>query len=180
MEVPTVYAQQPSCDHSFCPPCLDKWRRQRGLAKTKNCPICRAPSKHTFVTPQPFTSGARLLALQRFRERAAATPCQNLAKSLGRSNKHTKPFCVFGDDCLYQHEINGKPYKFGFGRYMINRNKKGTRRLVRPVSRSERSIGAEFFERIQDMDERVRMFLSTRVLLNVRSNVGAGSNITYI
>ncbi|SPO24911.1 related to makorin ring zinc finger protein [Ustilago trichophora] len=169
MEIPAVYAQHPTCDHSFCPPCLTLWRRQEGQAKIKNCPVCRTSSRYTFVTPQPFTAGARNLALQRFRERAAATPCKNFTKSLAMSNKRTKPFCMFGDECLYLHEIDGQPHKFGEGRCRISRNKKGRKRLARSVERSGTSMGAEFFARIQDMDERVRMFLSTRALLSARS-----------
>lgn len=168
MEIPEVYAHHPNCDHSFCPSCLREWRRQHAQAKNKNCPTCRTSSKFTFVTPQPFTSGARILALQRFKERAATTPCKIFTKSLALSNKRTKPFCVFGDDCLYQHHINGQPYKFGVGRYRIAHYRKGTKRLVRPSARTERTIGAEFFDRIRDMDERVRMFLATRVLVNAR------------
>lgn len=112
MEVPTVYAQHINCNHLFCCPCLKTWRKQRSQAKSKNCPTCRTPSDFTFVTPQPFTDGARTLALQRFRQRAADTPCKNFTKSLGLSNKRlTKPFCMFGDDCLYKHEMDGKEYK---------------------------------------------------------------------
>ncbi|SPO22738.1 related to makorin ring zinc finger protein [Ustilago trichophora] len=169
MDIPVVYAQHPSCDHSFCPPCLTRWRRQEGQAKIKNCPVCRTSSSYTFVTPQPFTAGARTLALQRFRDRAAATPCKNFGKSLTLGNKFTKPFCVFGDECLFLHEIDGQLHKFGHGRCTISRNKKGRKRLTRIVERSRAPIQAEFFARIQDMDERVRMFLSTRALLSARS-----------
>ncbi|CDR99369.1 related to makorin ring zinc finger protein [Sporisorium scitamineum] len=174
MEVPTVYAQHPNCDHLFCPPCLQQWRRQHDQAKNKNCPTCRTPSEYTFVTPEPFTGGARSLALERFRERAAQTPCKYFTKSLALSNKRiTKAFCIFGDDCLYQHHIDGQPHKFGVGRYTIQRGKKGTRRIVGLRGQEERVISREFFARIQDMDERVRMFLSTRVILNARSQASA-------
>ncbi|TKY85159.1 hypothetical protein EX895_006239 [Sporisorium graminicola] len=191
MEVPNVYAQHPNCNHFFCPPCLQQWRRQHDQAKSKNCPTCRTPSKFTFVTPEPFTGGARSLALERFRERAAQTPCKQFTKSLALSNKRpTKPFCVFGDDCLYQHHIDGQPHKFGTGRYRIHRGKRGTRRIiglreepgrflnpelrarVRVLDEHERralptdTTNNEFFARILNMDEQVRMFLSTRVILN--------------
>lgn len=174
MEVPEVYAHHPNCNHSFCPPCLREWRRQHDQARNKNCPTCRTQSKFTFVASQPFTSGAHTLALQRFKERAAATPCKNFQKSLALSNKRTKPFCMFGDDCLYQHHINGQPYKFGVRRYRIARHRKGTKRLVRPLGRTERTIDAEFFDRIRDMDERVRMFLATRVLVSARAAQSTG------
>ncbi|SJX61039.1 related to makorin ring zinc finger protein [Sporisorium reilianum f. sp. reilianum] len=174
MEIPTVYAQQLNCDHLFCPPCLQKWRRQHGQAKNKNCPTCRTPSQFTFVTPEPFVGGARSLALQRFRERAAQTPCKHFTKSLALSSKRmTKPFCIFGDDCLYQHHIDSQPHKFGTGRYRIQRGKRGTRRIVGLRGQAERVISTDFFARIQDMDERVRMFLSTRVILNARSQASA-------
>lgn len=166
MEVPTVFAQLSNCDHSFCAPCLREWRRQRQQDKSKHCPTCRTPSDFTFVTPQHFSGSARALAVKRFRDRAASAPCKNFTKSLALSNKRKKPFCPFGDDCLYQHNVNGQPHKFDTGRYRINRYRKGTRRLTRPgdtpAVRSEATISAEFFARIRDMDERVRIFVSSR------------------
>ncbi len=173
MDVPEVYAQHPNCDHLFCPPCLRQWRRQRNQANDKSCPTCRTPSHYTFVTPQAFTSSSHALAVQRFRQRASSTPCKSFTKSLGRSNKcRTKPFCWFGDDCLYQHNINGQRHEFGVGRYMINRNKKGTRRLVRPndEARSAREETTEepweedFLNHIEAMRARMSMLLSSAEL----------------
>ncbi|SNX82339.1 related to makorin ring zinc finger protein [Melanopsichium pennsylvanicum] len=176
MEVPAVYAQHINCDHFFCPPCLRQWRRQHGLAKIKNCPICRASSHYTFVTPQPFTAAARTLALQRFRERVASTPCKNFTKSLQLSKKRMKPFCIYGDDCVYRHEIDTKPYKFGEGKHKINNGRKGIKRIVRPVRGSRSSFATEFHTTIQGMDARLRMFLSTRVLLSTRGNTTSHSS----
>lgn len=170
MELPTVYAQLPNCDHHFCPPCLNRWRRQHGQAKAKNCPTCRTASRFTFVTPEPFTGAARVLALQRFKERAAKTPCKNFEKSKGK-----KPFCAFGDECMYLHEVDGKEFKFGSGRVRVNRSVKGRKRVMRTGTGRGRSIGAEFFERINDMDERVRMFLSARVL-----SMGPSTGVTVL
>ncbi|KAF6767369.1 Zinc finger, CCCH-type [Kalmanozyma brasiliensis GHG001] len=174
MELPTVYAQHPNCDHHFCPPCLNRWRRQHTQAKNKDCPVCRTASRFTFVTPQPFTGAARTLALARFRERAAQTPCKNFEKSLA-SRKGKEPFCMFGDECMYKHEVKGKEFKFGSGRVRINRGAKGRKRVARTTTGSRRSIGAEFFARIRDMDERVRIFRSSRSLTS-----GMGSQLTLL
>lgn len=174
MEIPEVYAQHPNCDHLFCPPCLLQWRKQRGQDNSKKCPTCRSSSKYTFVTPQPFIGSARVLAHKRFRERAASTPCKAFTKSLNLSNKRKKPFCPFGDDCLYQHHIDGKPHKFEVGRYRIHTGRKGTRRLMRPAPstnvRPASTIQADFFERITVLDESIRNLIASR---NMPSALGS-------
>lgn len=77
---------------------------------------------------------------------------------------------------MYKHEIDGKEYKFGQGKFRVQRSNKRLRRIVGLRGRgSERTANLEFFTRIQDMDERVRMFLTTRSVLSTRSQISAAS-----
>ncbi|ETS61170.1 hypothetical protein PaG_05126 [Moesziomyces aphidis] len=161
-EVLKVFAQHPNCDHYFCPTCMREWRGQGDQDNRKKCPLCRVESKYTFVTGQPFQGSARTLAVQRFRERAAATPCKAFTRSLSLSRNRNKPFCAFADDCLFQHRIDGKSYTFGYGRLVVRKNRKRTRRLVRPVARSESSMRPEFLQRVRDIDQRILLLLAAR------------------
>ncbi|GAK62860.1 E3 ubiquitin-protein ligase makorin-1-like [Moesziomyces antarcticus] len=162
-EVLKVFAQHPNCDHYFCPTCMREWRGQGDQDNRKKCPLCRVGSKYTFVTGQPFQGSARILAVQRFRERAAATPCKAFTRSLSLSKNRNKPFCAFADDCLFQHHIDGKPHTFGYGRLAVRKKiRKRTRRLVRPVARSESSMRPEFLQRVRDIDQRILLLLAAR------------------
>ncbi|PWZ01012.1 hypothetical protein BCV70DRAFT_143119, partial [Testicularia cyperi] len=146
MEVPVVFAQHTGCNHYFCVPCIQQWRKQRSVrgeqrqSNSKACPTCRSRSNFTFVTAEPVANQQRLAAIERHRKRLKQIPCRHFTKSLGlhrsldsrsdtpapaaaadpnadfsKGKKKATPYCVFGDDCLFQHSIDGKPYLFNAG-----------------------------------------------------------------
>lgn len=122
-EIPSPFAQLLNCNHYFCVDCLKRWRSKGEGVNRKHCPTCRAHSDYIYVLSEPQADAARLLAIQRHKDRLKQIPCKHFTKTakprppnsrkIGRrKDEPPQPFCIFGDACLYKHEIDGKPFLF--------------------------------------------------------------------
>lgn len=122
-DVPSPFAQLLNCNHYFCVDCIKNWRTQGKQKQQKACPTCRSHSDYIYVLSEPQKDAARLLAIERHKERLKNIPCKHFEKStkprppnsrkIGRRKDEPHvPFCVFGDECLYAHQIDGKEVTF--------------------------------------------------------------------
>lgn len=122
-DIPSPFAQLLNCNHYFCVDCLKNWRSQGTGKGKKCCPTCRAESDYIYVVSEPQRDSARLLAIQRHKDRLKQIPCKHFAKTskprppnsrkIGRrKDEPAQPFCIFGEDCLYSHKLSGKEYVF--------------------------------------------------------------------
>lgn len=87
------------CNHSFCLPCIRKWRNTSHSSETKivrACPICRVPS--AFVTPSEVwvddpTEKKKLI--DGYKSALREKPCRHFNQGKGT--------CPFGSSCFYKH-----------------------------------------------------------------------------
>jgi len=99
-----------SCDHVFCLPCTQTWRRGRNSAENgqvvlesvrmqnrKTCPNCRQLSE-LVVPSRDFVTGANKDSLiKAYKESLSKIKCQNFDPA-------TKSGCNFATNCLYAHK----------------------------------------------------------------------------
>ncbi|KAJ7583434.1 hypothetical protein C8J56DRAFT_790739 [Mycena floridula] len=123
-EKPMNYGLLAGCGHIFCIGCIRQWRDPAGKSLdmttfskvTKQCPMCRAPSK--FITPSSifYKHGdpKKDEAVASYLASMARVPCRYFAQS--KAKDPADPCCPFGQDCFYQHlNGDGTPYVFKFG-----------------------------------------------------------------
>ncbi|KAH9839855.1 uncharacterized protein C8Q71DRAFT_744529 [Rhodofomes roseus] len=118
------------CSHVFCVGCIREWRASYGKSEevvasgvTKQCPLCRAPSK--FITPSskffPQGDPRKTALIEQYKASMARVLCRHFEKSPPNDR-----FCPFGKDCFFQHRnSDGSPYVFTHG---VDHNMKVYRR----------------------------------------------------
>lgn len=132
-----MYGLLEGCSHIFCVPCIRRWRLNQGKPEetvasgvTKQCPLCRAPSR--FITPSssfyPAEHPKKAEIIEHYKASMSRVPCkcvlrQSLAavafsyicRHFEESPTYDR-FCPFGRDCFYQHRNHdGTPYVFAHG-----------------------------------------------------------------
>lgn len=133
-----MYGLLEGCSHIFCVDCIRQWRVNQGKPEetvasgvTKQCPLCRAPSR--FITPSrsfyPAESPKKAEIIEQYKASMAKVPCRCVLRLHLRSSgvlmhdqRHFEAspsydrFCPFGRDCFYQHRnADGTPYVFPHG-----------------------------------------------------------------
>lgn len=110
LEPINLFAILSGCDHSFCMPCIHKWRSEAssqiseaGVKSNRSCPMCRAPSEFILPSAVYVEKEAKQELIKSMLAVKAKTPCKDWV---------SKKKCKFGGKCFYAHlDDNGKDLK---------------------------------------------------------------------
>jgi E3 ubiquitin-protein ligase makorin len=101
MEPINLFAILSGCDHSFCMPCIHKWRSDS--KSNRSCPMCRATSEFILPSPVFVEKEEKQELIKSMLASKAKIPCKDWVK---------EKKCKFGSKCFYAHlDENGNDLK---------------------------------------------------------------------
>lgn len=133
-EAPRAYGLLQNCDHAFCVTCLRQWRQQGTTSDQdeltsnfKCCPLCRTQSLICVRSPDFLTGQAKSDRIDAAMAPKKGIPCRYFTKSLRSSQG---PFCPFGDECFYLHQMGPGQFRFGLGAEQMQDKSSARRRVA--------------------------------------------------